>query len=354
MSRFTRLASILMVLAAAASAAILRAEVKYPGVGRAATIAEVKAWDIDVRPDLTGLPTGSGSVAKGQEIWEAKCASCHGTFGESNEVFSPLVGGTTAEDIKTGRVKALQEPVARSTLMKVSSISTLWDYINRAMPWNAPKSLSTDEVYATLAYLLNLGDIIPADYVLSDANMRAVQERLPNRNGKIKYDRLWNINGKGDVQNIACMKDCVIEKGLASALPDSARGTHGNLAEQQRGVGSARFIDPASATKPSEISQVANVGVSATAKSSNAATSDLARKSNCMACHHVDKKLVGPSFLEIAAKYKSDSVAEARLAEKIRIGGSGVWGAVPMPPHALRGEDLRALTKWVLAGAPSK
>jgi S-disulfanyl-L-cysteine oxidoreductase SoxD len=144
---------LLLTLASFASA---ETPSKYPGIGRAATPAEIKAWDIDVRPDFTGLPAGSGSVAKGQAVWEAKCASCHGTFGESNEVFSPLVGGTTAEDIKVGRVKALQESVARTTFMKVSSISTLWDYINRAMPWNAPKSLSTEEVYASLAYLLHL------------------------------------------------------------------------------------------------------------------------------------------------------------------------------------------------------
>src|SRR5690242_17270221 len=112
-------------------------------VGRPATPAEIKAWDIDVRPDFKGLPPGSGSVAQGQKIWDDKCASCHGTFGESNEVFTPLVGGTTAEDIRTGRVKTLVTgDVARTTLMKVATLSTLWDYIRRAMPWNAPKSLS--------------------------------------------------------------------------------------------------------------------------------------------------------------------------------------------------------------------
>src|SRR5215470_13480337 len=115
----------------------------FPGVGRTATPAEIAAWDIDVRPDFKGLPPGSGSVAKGQQVWESKCASCHGTFGESNEVFAPIVGGTTAEDIRTGRVKALVTgDTARTTLMKLPTISTLWDYINRAMPWTAPKSLS--------------------------------------------------------------------------------------------------------------------------------------------------------------------------------------------------------------------
>ena len=76
----------------------------YPNVGRAATAQEIAAWDIDVRPDFKGLPAGSGSVARGQEIWEGRCASCHGTFGESNEVFTPLIGGTTSEDIQSGHV----------------------------------------------------------------------------------------------------------------------------------------------------------------------------------------------------------------------------------------------------------
>jgi len=85
----------------------------YPGLGRPATAKEIAAWDIDVRADFKGLPPGSGSVAKGQDIWEAKCAHCHGVFGESNEVFSPLIGGTTTEDIKTGRVANLRAPTFR-------------------------------------------------------------------------------------------------------------------------------------------------------------------------------------------------------------------------------------------------
>ena len=70
----------------------------YGAIGRAATPAELAAWDIDVRPDFKGLPKGSGSVAQGMEVWEGKCASCHGIFGESNEVFAPLTGGSTKQD----------------------------------------------------------------------------------------------------------------------------------------------------------------------------------------------------------------------------------------------------------------
>src|SRR5687767_1407943 len=172
-------------LAAAAMTIALAtpAVAQFPGVGRPATPAEIKAWDIDVRPDFKGLPAGSGSVQKGQKVWDDKCASCHGTFGESNEVFTPIVGGTTAEDIKRGRVKSLTAGEQRTTLMKLPTLSTLWDYINRAMPWNAPKTLTTEEVYAVVAYILNLGDIVPADFVLSDRNIAQVQQRLPNRNG---------------------------------------------------------------------------------------------------------------------------------------------------------------------------
>src|SRR4051812_42976573 len=95
-----------------------KAAAQFPGVGRAATAAEIAAWDIDVRPDFQGLPPGSGSVKQGQKIWDDKCASCHGTFGESNEVFTPIAGSTTARDIETGRVKALLNPeIQRTTLM---------------------------------------------------------------------------------------------------------------------------------------------------------------------------------------------------------------------------------------------
>jgi cytochrome c len=177
----------LFLLAGAAGA-----QGRFPGVGRPATPAEVQAWDIDVRPDFTGLPKGSGSVARGQDIWDTRCASCHGTFGESTLVFPPLAGGTRASDIARGRVAALIDPAEqRTTLMKLPTLSTLWDYVNRAMPWDRPKSLAVDDVYAVVAYLLHLGDIIPADFVLSDRNVREVQARLPNRDGMTLAHGLW-------------------------------------------------------------------------------------------------------------------------------------------------------------------
>lgn len=310
-----------------------KAEAQYPGIGRAATPAEIAAWDIDVRPDFKGLPPGSGSVAKGQEVWESKCASCHGTFGESNEVFQPIVGGTTAEDIRNGRVKSLVTGgEARTTLMKLSTISTLWDYVHRAMPWNAPKSLTTEEVYAVVAYILNLGDIVPGDFVLSDKNIAEVQQKLPNRNGVTRVHGLWDVKGTPDVKNVACMKDCTTDVKLASALPEYAKGSHGDLAAQQRAIGAK----VAAAAPPAAPSPAAA----------------LAKDRACIACHGVDKRIVGPAFNEVAAKYKGDAGAESRLVAKVRAGGSGNWGAIPMPANPdLPEAEAKTLVQWILSGS---
>ncbi|MEX1167079.1 MAG: cytochrome c, partial [Hydrogenophaga sp.] len=171
-----------VVLAAAllSSAWAQAADPAWHNLGREATPAEVKAWDIDVRPDFKGLPKGAGSVDLGTKVWEDKCASCHGVFGESNEVFSPIVGGTTQADIASGRVAALVEGAAatapqKTTMMKVATLSTLWDYINRAMPWNNPKTLTPDEVFGVTAYILNLANVVPADFTLSDYRGKEVR-----------------------------------------------------------------------------------------------------------------------------------------------------------------------------------
>ncbi|MBE7369279.1 c-type cytochrome [Ramlibacter pallidus] len=343
-------ALLLAVLAATAFAAQAQG---FPGIGRAATPAEVKAWDIDVRPDLQGLPGGSGSVARGQQVWEGKCASCHGVFGESNEVFNPLVGGTTADDIRTGRVANLQRPdyPGRTTLMKLSTVSTLWDYINRAMPWNQPKSLSVEEVYAVTAYMLNLGGIVADDFVLSDANMAQVQQRLPNRNGMTTAHALWpgrdlpGVAGAPDVKAAACMRNCAVEPRVASILPDFARNAHGNLADQNRPVGPQRGAVTATAAATPRAQAGA---AAAAARASAKIPADLLQKNTCTACHAQDAKLVGPSWSDVARKHAGKA---EYLAGKIRAGGAGVWGSIPMPPQAISAEDAGRIAGWLASGA---
>jgi cytochrome c len=341
MSRSAELVAAALLLAAPAGSH------GYEGIGRPATPAEIRAWDIDVRPDFQGLPPGSGSVARGQEVWDARCASCHGTFGESNEVFPPLVGGTTPEDVKVGRVAALADPAAgRTTLMKLSTLSTLFDYVRRAMPWDAPRSLSDDDTYAVVAHMLNLGEIVPADFVLDQDSIRRVQEKVPNRDGMTRAHGLWDVKGEPDVRAPACMKGCGTPR-VTSTLPEFARNSHGNLAEQSRSYGPFRGADT---TRPPGVPPAA--AAAAPPPEANAGLS-LARGSGCFACHAVDGKRLGPSFRDLAARYRGDARAQAHLASKVRGGGQGAWGAVPMPPQPqLAEKDIAALVTWILEGAP--
>jgi len=338
------------------------AQSTFPGIGRQATPAEVEAWDIDVRPDFRGLPPGRGKVSKGMDLWEAKCAACHGTFGESNQTFSPLVGGTTADDVKTGRVARLNDPAfpGRTTLMKVATVSTLWDYIHRAMPWTAPKSLSPDEVYALTAYLLNLGGVLPDDFELSDQNIREVQQKLPNRNGMTTDHGLWpgkgiGNGGKPDVKAAACMTNCVPEPKVASSLPAFARNAHGNLAEQNRLVGPQRgavSTQPPAATL-AETRTRAGLAAAApqAAASVNAQVLKLLAQHNCTACHGVENRIVGPGFTEVAKKHGERADALVYLAGKIRSGGQGLWGDALMPPQTLPDADAALIARWLADGA---
>jgi len=329
------------------------ASLAFDGVGRSATADEIKAWDIDVRPDFSGLPAGTGTVAQGEVLWEAKCASCHGSFGESNSVFAPLVGGVTKKDLETGRSATLASDAPTRTALSMSpTVSTLWDYINRAMPWNAPQSLSTDEVYAVLAYLLNLGEIVPSDFTLDQNTIREVQNKMPNRNGMVLYPGLWDRRGKSDVTAVACMKDCAKSPAITSFLPDHARNAHGNLALQSREWGPVRG---ANTDVPAGTAATAPIKVPAKSASIAATNRKLAESKGCLACHGLASKVVGPGFAEVAAKYKGDAAAQKTLETKIKSGGAGAWGAIPMPPQlSLSEPDTTALVQWILNGTAAE
>lgn len=356
MSKFTK-----SILAAALAFASFANAEPLTNIGRPATEKEIAAWDIDVRPDFKGLPKGSGTVAKGQQVWEGKCASCHGTFGESNEVFTPMIGGTTPDDIKTGRVASLKSGShpQRTTIMKVPTVSTLWDYINRAMPWTAPKTLTTEEVYAVTAYILNMAEIVPDNFTLSDKNIADVQKRMPNRNGMVTNHGLWDVKGKPDVKSVACMKNCPVDPAIRSFLPEPSRNAHGNIALQGRTFGEAYPVDttkpaptaPLSGKKAAAITVAAPAVAAAPAAAENAGLK-LAKQYACMACHGLTNKIVGPGFNEIAAKYKGNADAETALFGKIKNGSSGVWGPIPMPAQAqVKDDEIKSIVKWIMSEA---
>jgi S-disulfanyl-L-cysteine oxidoreductase SoxD len=333
---------------------------KYAGIGREATPKEIAAWDIDVRPDFKGLPAGSGTVAQGQDIWEAKCAQCHGFFGESGEIFSPLIGGIQPKDLETGHVANLITPgfPGRTTFMKVATISTVWDFINRAMPWNAPKTLKTDEVYSVLAFMLNIGGIVPENFVLNEKTIKDVQARMTTDHAMWPGKEFGGAK-KPDTSNVACMKDCKTEAKVASFLPDFARNAHGNLAEQNRIVGPQRGADttkpelkvgemPAKVTAPAAAEEKAAPGADAGKPDGKKAVA-LLTKNGCLVCHGLNNKIVGPAYSDIAKKYpeKADY-----LAGKIKSGGAGIWGPIPMPAQTIGAADAKTIAVWLAAGAP--
>lgn len=359
MFKLAKPAAIAALLFLGASHAWAQNTTSYPGIGRAATVNEVNAWNIDVRPDFKGLPKGSGTVDQGTVIWENKCASCHGAFGESNEVFTPIVGGTTKKDQETGHVQALvtNSQPQRTTMMKVATISTLYDYIYRAMPWNEPRSLTPDDTYAVMAYILNLAEIVPDDFTLSNTNIAEIQSRMPNRNGMTLDHGMRTVDGKPDVIAVACMKDCVKEVVITSSLPDFARDAHGNIATQNRNFGPTRGADttqPPLAKLPGAGYQMKVVAMAAPAAggatTGGAAAKELFTKNNCAVCHAANSKMVGPSIADVAAKYKGNSDAVALMVKKVKVGGAGNWGSIPMPPHPqISDADSTTMVTWMLA-----
>jgi cytochrome c len=197
--------------------------------------------------------------------------------------------------------------------------------------------------------VLHLNEIVPSNFELNDDNLLKVA--MPNRNGMTTRHGMWSVMGKPDVQGSNCMKDCVAEVRVISDMPAFARNQHGNLAEQKRPVGPARGIDTVQYDSAKAGATPAVPAAVATA-AGTPNVKDLLALDACTACHAVDSKVVGPSFREVGTKYKSRTDAEAFLANRIRSGGQGNWGAVPMPPQpALKDDDARAIARWVLAGA---
>ena len=152
------------------------------GLGRPVDAAEIKAWDIDVRPDGKGLPVGSGNVQSGAKIYAKRCAACHGQNGEGGP-FDALVGRISGDAFPFGR-----EPGATKTIGNYwPYATTVFDYINRAMPYDAPGSLQTDEVYALVAYLLYRNEIVSSDTELSEQNLAEII--MPSRSRFVPDNR---------------------------------------------------------------------------------------------------------------------------------------------------------------------
>lgn len=286
MSRFPNQALAAFTVAAVvglASAGTAAAE-KF-GLGREALPEEVAAWDIDVRPDGQGLPEGSGTVAEGEQIFAERCASCHGDFGEGRGRWPVLAGGQ--DSLKS------QDPV-KTVGSYWPYLSTVYDYVHRAMPYGNAQSLSADETYAVVAYILDLNFLMEED-TLSKENFTDIT--MPNEDGFFDDDR-------PDVPTMKdgepCMTDCkdtvevVMRARVLDVTPEGEKHTTNEIVEDMT-VG-----DPVGVSEE----QAADDSAEADGEMETAAIdTDLADKGEkvfrrCKSCHAVEpgKHRVGPSL----------------------------------------------------------
>jgi cytochrome c len=191
MSKFPKLLTATAALTLAAAPAFADTF----GLGRTALPEEIAAWDVDVSPDGTGLPVGSGSVMDGDDLFQEHCAVCHGVFAEGSGNWPELAGGIgTLDD---------EDPV-KTVGSFWPHLSTAWDYVNRSMPFGNAQSLTHDEVYAIVAYMLYSNDLVDDDFTLSNENFLEVA--MPNADGFIIDDReeveypIWRTE--------PCMENC--------------------------------------------------------------------------------------------------------------------------------------------------
>lgn len=172
-------------------------------LGRVALEEEIEAWDIDIRPDGAGLPEGSGSVADGLDIYDAQCASCHGDFGEGRGRWPMLAGGfDTLQNERPSKTIGSYWPY----------LSTVFDYVRRAMPFGHSRTLSDDDVYAVTAYLMYLNDLVDDEFTLSLENFQSI--RLPNEENFIPDTRSEEPYYAPETE--PCMANCVEEPARVS------------------------------------------------------------------------------------------------------------------------------------------
>lgn len=191
MSKWASLAVVLML---GAAPALAQDKPRNYGIGQPATPDQIAGWDIDVRPDGQGAPLGKGSVKDGEKIYMTRCAACHGEFGESAGRWPQLAQGkgTLASD----------NPV-KTVGSYYPYLSSIFDYIRRAMPFGDAQAMTNDELYAVTAYVLNLNDIVDDNFVLSKDTWGKV--KMPNEGGFFDDDR--NKSEKSFWAK-PCMKDC--------------------------------------------------------------------------------------------------------------------------------------------------
>jgi len=172
-------------------------------LGRTALEEEIVAWNIDIRPDGQGLPQGRGNVDVGGELYDTQCAVCHGVFGEGEGRWPILAGGeNTLADERPEKTIGSYWPY----------LSTVFDYVKRAMPFGNARSLSDDDVYALTAYLLYLNDLVGEDFELSHENFSTIS--MPNESNFIADSRREEEHYA--TLDDPCMTNCMADEAVVT------------------------------------------------------------------------------------------------------------------------------------------
>ncbi len=318
---------------------------KY-GLGRAALPEEIAAWDLDVSPDGTGLPVGAGNVEDGEMIFSENCAICHGEFAEGVDNWPKLAGGMNTLDHK-------------DPLKTVGSywpyLSTTFDYVRRSMPFGNAQTLTDDEVYAIVAYILYSNDLVEDDFVLSNETFMDVE--MPNAAGFVVDDR---DTSEAHFWNEPCMENCkdgAVQITMRAAVLDVTP-------EETRARKVQEMID---ATKPREnrpaVSGATETKANAEAAAPAAETAALDPAlvadgegvfKKCKACHQVGdgaKNKTGPVLNGIVGRALGTVEGFKYSKTMQEMGAAGtVWNDETLAAFLAKPKDYVAKTKMSFAG----
>ncbi|MGE0745693.1 MAG: c-type cytochrome [Rhodospirillales bacterium] len=299
------------------------------GFGRPATPADIAGWDIDARGDGGYLPDGRGSVRDGETLYQERCVSCHGDFGEGRDRWPAVAGGAgTLREDDPQKTPGSYWPAA----------PILYDYIRRAMPFGAGMSMTADETYAVTAYVLYLNDLVPDDAVLDKASLAAV--KMPNAGGFVRAD-----DQKPDVVGSACMTDCRTEPPrITSDLARRLDVTPGLAAPRAEAAPApaAATPAPAPAAQPPAVAAATPAGDAAKGKAAFA---------KCRACHTVEKggrNLVGPNLHGVLDR-KAGTLAGFAFSDAMKQSGLA-WSEDTLRRYLRAPAKTVPKTKMIFAG----
>lgn len=330
MSKFLKSAALVGALIAISGPALAG---KF-GLGRVALPEEIAAWDGDIQPDGTGLPDGAGDALVGEEVFAEKCAACHGDFAEGIDNWPKLAGGADTLD---------HEDPLKTVGSYWPYLSTAYDYIKRSMPYGDAGTLSDDEVYAIVAYILYSNDLIEDDFELSKDTFFDVE--LPNANGFILDDRAATEYAVWTGE--PCMENCKeeVKVTMRAMVLDVTPDQGGETAQ-----GAAEVVEVAETAAVEEEAPVEDVA---------AFDPELAKKGEkvfkkCKACHQLGdgaKNRVGPILTGIVGapagavegfKYSKPMVAAAE--------GGLVWDEAELTAFLAKPKAYMKGTKMSFAG----